>query len=84
MASILVTIDRAGRVVIPQELRQRLSLTPNTELEIDLEGDVIRLMPRRRPPRGVVEVDGVLVLEPVEGIAVTDLDVQRWRDADQR
>jgi AbrB family looped-hinge helix DNA binding protein len=81
---MLVTIDRAGRVVIPQELRQRLSLSPNTELEIDLEGDVIRLMPLRRPTRGVVEIDGLLVLEPVEGVAVTDLDVQRWRDADQR
>lgn len=78
-----VTIDRAGRVVIPRDLRTRLGLVANTELEIDLEGDAIRLMPVRRAHRVAVERDGVLVLER-SGETTTDLDVQRWRDADQR
>ena len=31
-----------------------------------------------------VEVDGWPVIERGEGPAITDADVQRWRDADQR
>ncbi len=29
-----VTIDKVGRIVVPKETRQRLGLSPNTELEI--------------------------------------------------
>jgi AbrB family looped-hinge helix DNA binding protein len=84
MASMMVTIDRAGRVVIPKELRDRLMLGADAELDIDVEGDTIRLTPRSMGRRRIVEVDGLAVLEPVEGQTVTDVDVQRWRDADQR
>ncbi len=81
---MLVTIDRAGRVVIPKDVRERLMLAADAELEVDVEGDSIRLTPRVGPRRRVGEVDGLPVLEPIEGMIVTDVDVQRWRDADQR
>ena len=84
LPSVMVTIDRAGRVVIPQEVRNRLALGANSELEIDVEGDVIRLTPIRPRTRSVVKVGSLLVLAPTPGTAVTDADVQRWRDADQR
>ena len=70
--------------VIPQDVRTRLGLTSGTELEIDVEGDVIRLAPVRTSGRTLLEVDGLLVVAPVTGITTTDRDVQRWRDADQR
>ncbi|MDH4144756.1 MAG: AbrB/MazE/SpoVT family DNA-binding domain-containing protein, partial [Acidimicrobiia bacterium] len=38
----MVTIDRAGRVVIPKELRDRLGIEADTELEVTAEGDGIR------------------------------------------
>lgn len=41
----VITIDRAGRVVIPAAVRRELALAPGTELEIELEGDSIRLRP---------------------------------------
>lgn len=81
---MMVTVDRAGRVVIPKEVRDRLSLGPDAELEIDVEGDTIRLTPRPTARRRVVDDGGLPVLEPVPGLPVTDADVQRWRDADQR
>ena len=84
MPSMLVSIDRAGRVVIPKEVRDRLSLRADAQLELDAEGDSIRLTPVRAPGRVVVEVDGLPVLEAAPGLTVTDADVQRWRDADQR
>lgn len=84
MASMLVSIDRAGRVVIPKELRDRLALEPDSELEIDADGDGIRLTPVRPPSRRVIDIDGLPVLERVDGHVITDADVQRWRDAEQR
>jgi AbrB family looped-hinge helix DNA binding protein len=81
---MMVTIDRAGRVVIPKDIRDRLSLGPDAELEIDLEGDCIRLIPVRGPARRVIMDNGLPVLERIDGHVVTDADVQRWRDADQR
>lgn len=84
MTSMMVTIDRAGRVVIPKDIRDRLSLTADAALELATDGDSIRLTPVRPAGRRVVEVDGWPVIEAVEGHTTTDADVQRWRDADQR
>lgn len=81
---MMVSIDRAGRVVIPKDLRDRLALGADAELEIELDGDAIRLVPVRRRGRRVVEVDGWPVVERGDGPLITDGDVQRWRDADQR
>lgn len=81
---MMVSIDKAGRVVIPKDVRDRLSLHESSELEVDIDGDTIRLTPTRPRSRRVVDVDGWPVIEPAAGYAVTDADVQRWRDADQR
>lgn len=84
MASMLVSIDPAGRVVIPKDVRERLSLTPETDLEVLVQDDTIVLAPVRRPGRRVVTVDGWPVIEPVAGRSISDADVQRWRDAASR
>lgn len=77
---MLASIDKAGRVVIPKEVRDRLSLDAGTELELTVEGPTLRLAPVRRPGRRVVTVGGWPVLESVRGLSVTDADVQRWRE----
>ncbi len=84
MAPMMVSIDRAGRIVIPKEVRERLSLGPDAEVELTVDGDEIRLTPFRVRGRIIVEVDGWPVIERVDGVTTTDADVQRWRDADQR
>ena len=84
MPSMMVSIDRAGRVVIPKEIRDRLSLEPDASVEITVDGDDIRLSPVRRRGRVIVDTDGWPSIERVEGMTITDADVQRWRDADQR
>ena len=81
---MMVTIDRAGRVVIPKELRDRLSLVADSELEVTCEADSIVIRPVRQAGRRIVEVDGWPVIEARDGVSITDADVQRWRDADQR
>jgi len=43
------TIDRAGRVVIPKQLRSALRLSGGEEVEIELAGERIELTPAPRP-----------------------------------
>lgn len=81
---MMVSIDRAGRIVIPKDVRERLSLDADATLDLDVEGDVIRLIPVRVAGRHVVEVDGWPLIARGDAPLITDLDVQRWRDADQR
>jgi AbrB family looped-hinge helix DNA binding protein len=42
-------IGPKGQVVIPKDLRDRVSLHPGDEVDFELRGNVIVLMARRRP-----------------------------------
>ena len=42
-----VTLDRAGRVVLPKTLRDELHLSPGDTLDLTVKGDEITLRPRR-------------------------------------
>ena len=42
-----VTLDRAGRVVIPKALRDELRLSPGDALDLTVKGDEVTLRPRR-------------------------------------
>jgi AbrB family looped-hinge helix DNA binding protein len=45
-----VTIDSAGRVVVPKPVRSELGLTPGTQLEIEVVDDHIELYaPQAKP-----------------------------------
>ena len=53
-------IDKAGRIVIPKPLRERLGLKPNTELEaIEQPEGVLLKRVQQRP--SMVKVDGLWV-----------------------
>jgi len=42
-----VTLDRAGRVVLPKNLRDELRLSPGDTLDVTVQCDEIKLRPRR-------------------------------------
>ena len=44
-----VTLDQAGRVVLPKTLRDELHLSPGDTLDITVQGDEVTLRPRRSP-----------------------------------
>jgi AbrB family looped-hinge helix DNA binding protein len=37
-----------GQVTIPQEIRERLGLLPQTEVDFEIDGDAVRIRPARR------------------------------------
>jgi AbrB family looped-hinge helix DNA binding protein len=44
-------ITSKGQVTIPQDIRERLGLLPNTEVEFEIDGDAVRLTKSTRPGR---------------------------------
>ena len=57
---MVITIDGAGRIVVPKPLRERFNLVAGTELEIETSGDCLQL---RRVEGGtaLVRKNGILV-----------------------
>lgn len=74
------TIDSAGRLVIPKELRDRLGFVPG-EVELSAVGTSLWVSPISG--EGLVEEDGLLVI-PAAGRRISAETVQALRDADQR
>ena len=75
-----VTLDAAGRVLLPKKLRQEMGIEPGDELSLEAEGDRILLKPARsasllRKKRGVWVFDSG---EPVSASEVERaIDTQR-------
>lgn len=79
-----VTIDSVGRLVIPKSLRVALGITAGTPLELIPDGTGLRIEPVGQHQRKVETRDGLPILEKVEGTALTDEDIRRLRDDQQR
>ena len=65
-------IDRAGRLVIPKNIRDEVKVIAVSELEIDYIGGEIHLRVARTAPR-FIRKDGVLFFEGGGGEADIDL-----------
>jgi AbrB family looped-hinge helix DNA binding protein len=74
------TIDRAGRLVIPRSLRDRIGLAGGGEVEIELDGAAIRIEPAAGTE--LREVGGLLFIPPT-GTPVDEALVRELIDADR-
>jgi AbrB family looped-hinge helix DNA binding protein len=74
------TIDKAGRLVIPKPLRDRIGLRPGV-VEVIADGTGLRVEPIATD--GVEDRGGRLVIPP-SGVTIDDAAVRALRDADQR
>jgi len=74
------TIDRAGRLVIPRRLRDRIGLGDGGEVELELDGADVRV----RPIGGAELVEaGALLFIPASAGSIDDAAVRELVDADR-
>ncbi len=77
------TIDKAGRVVIPASIRQRLGLRPGTELDVVVDDLSLRLVRHVSGPR-LVRKGKLLIARPtVDPKDLPDVDVSRLIDEER-
>ena len=75
------TIDKAGRLVIPRALRNRIGLAGGGEVEIDVDGSALRIQPvtgtALREERGLLIIPATG--SPIDDALVRELiDVERY------
>lgn len=71
-----ITIDRAGRVVLPKSIRDRFHLTPGTEIELTTDAESIKLSFRDSAPALKLK-DGLLVHTNSDASPI-DLDIANF------
>jgi AbrB family looped-hinge helix DNA binding protein len=59
--STLASVDKAGRISLPSEVRRRLNLGPGSQLQVDVVAERIELTPQTPAPK-LVRKDKRLVL----------------------
>jgi AbrB family looped-hinge helix DNA binding protein len=75
---MVTTIDKAGRVVIPVAVRERLGFAPGTEIEIVVDDLGVRLV-RKVPGPRIRRVRGRWIAEPtVSKSKRPDIDPAEW------
>jgi AbrB family looped-hinge helix DNA binding protein len=74
------TIDKAGRLVIPKSLRDRLGLVPGP-VEVAADGAALRV---EAIAEDELEDRGGRLVIPAAGLHLDDEIVRSLRDADQR
>lgn len=53
----MVTVDGKGRVVLPQDVRERLGITPGTEVEVRADDGRAVVEPEEDPERIIEDID---------------------------
>lgn len=74
------TIDRAGRLVIPRSLRNRIGLAGGGPVELELDGAAIRIEP---VAGNELREDGGLLVIPATGTRIDSVLVRELIDADR-
>jgi AbrB family looped-hinge helix DNA binding protein len=74
------TIDKAGRLVIPRALRERIGLAAGCAVEIEIEGSDLRIRP---VPGDRLREAGNLLVIPRAGVPIDDEAVRELIDADR-
>ena len=74
------TIDKAGRLVIPRSLRNRIGLVDGGEVELELDGAAVRI----EPVAGTdLREHGGLLFIPPAGTPINNIQVRELIDADR-
>ncbi len=80
MCAMRTTIDRAGRLVIPRSLRDRIGLAGGGEVELELDGAAVRIEPVSGHD---LKREHALLVIPATGTPITGAVVRELVDAEQ-
>jgi AbrB family looped-hinge helix DNA binding protein len=80
LRAMRATIDKAGRLVIPRQLRDRIGLARGGEVELELDGAAVRIEPVVGSE--LKEVGDLLVI-PATGMPMNGAAVRELIDADR-
>lgn len=81
----MVSIDKAGRIVIPKAIRDQLDLDANTSLQLTGARATIPIDRSTGAERHLAFTDDGRPYFPAgDDASITDLDVQELRDAEAR
>ena len=70
----MATVDSKGRIVLPQDLRERLGITPGTEVEIREENGKAVVEPEDDPERILERMERLVAETASERGETTPLD----------
>lgn len=70
----MVKVDSKGRVVLPQEVRERLGITPGTEVEVHEEGGKAVVEPEDDPRQIIERMDRLVAETASERAETTPID----------
>lgn len=86
MKDVLVPIDKAGRVVLPKNVREELAISPGDMLKVTIHGNEVMLQPKKdtagfvRRGRALIfssGADDLLKRETVEAILAEEREGRR-------
>ena len=80
LIAMRATIDKAGRLVIPRPLRDRIGLAAGGVVEVELDGAGLRIRP---VPGNELREEGGLLVIPGTGTSIDDTFVRELIDADR-
>lgn len=86
----MVKVDTKGRIVLPQEVRERLSITPGTEVDIREEDGKAIVEPEDDPEQIIARMEQLVSDTAAESGDTSPLDegvdpiAQKHRDAIRR
>lgn len=78
MDDILAPIDKAGRVVLPKQVRDELAIRPGDRLKVSIRGNEVTLRPARETS-GFIRRGRALVFSSGEADALENETVERIR-----
>ena len=84
MPGMRATIDAAGRLVIPKEIRHEAGLKPGMELEVRLRDGVVQIEPAVGPIKLVKKGRFLVAVAEDDGDPLTLEDVERIRGQIER
>jgi AbrB family looped-hinge helix DNA binding protein len=75
-----VTIDKAGRLVIPKKIRERAHIKPGIKLDVRVENGVIEIEPAPVKARLVRDGSFLVLVRPPGTPPLTDELIERVRE----